>query len=153
MVLHGTIVVENHLPDLIVVPIKVRSNVSFGSGLFGSGDFGYSERDVNEYEDRQLRAGGFDFGDSDLDDGRVEVLEEALGGVRLIANKYRLEPGYVPSFLEIPVEDYERRAATGGKLSAKVDFLIQKLEPRLFMGHVDKGFQPGVFVRSESGFS
>ena len=128
MVLHGTIVVENHLPDLIVVPIQVRSNVSFGSGLFGSGDFGYSERDVNEYEDRQLRAGGFDFGDSDLDDGRVEVLEEALGGVRLIANKYRLEPGYVPSFLEIPVEDYERRAATGGKLSAKVDFLIQKLE-------------------------
>ena len=27
------------------------------------------------------------------------------------------------------------------------------LNPRLFMGHVDKGFQPGVFVRSESGFS
>ena len=26
-------------------------------------------------------------------------------------------------------------------------------KPRLFMGHVDKGFQPGVFVRSESGFS
>ena len=26
-------------------------------------------------------------------------------------------------------------------------------DPRLFMGHVDKGFQPGVFVRSESGFS
>ena len=26
-------------------------------------------------------------------------------------------------------------------------------QPRLFMGHVDKGFQPGVFVRSESGFS
>ena len=26
-------------------------------------------------------------------------------------------------------------------------------EPRLFMGHVDKGFQPGVFVRSEPGFS
>ena len=25
--------------------------------------------------------------------------------------------------------------------------------PRLFMGHVDKGFQPGVFVRSEPGFS
>ena len=26
-------------------------------------------------------------------------------------------------------------------------------EPRLFMGHVDKGFQPGVFVRSQPGFS
>ena len=23
----------------------------------------------------------------------------------------------------------------------------------LFMGHVDKGFQPGVFVRSQPGFS
>ena len=27
------------------------------------------------------------------------------------------------------------------------------LKPRLFMEHVDKGFQPGVFVRSEPGFS
>ena len=27
------------------------------------------------------------------------------------------------------------------------------LYPRLFMGHVDKGFQPGVFVQSEPGFS
>ena len=27
------------------------------------------------------------------------------------------------------------------------------LYPRLFMEHVDKGFQPGVFVRSEPGFS
>ena len=27
------------------------------------------------------------------------------------------------------------------------------LKPRLFMGHVDKGFQPDVFVRSEPGFS
>ena len=27
------------------------------------------------------------------------------------------------------------------------------LDPRLFMGHVDKGFQPGVFVRSQPGFS
>ena len=26
-------------------------------------------------------------------------------------------------------------------------------KPRLFMGHVDKGFQPGIFVRSEPGFS
>ena len=26
-------------------------------------------------------------------------------------------------------------------------------QPRLFMGHVDKGFQPDVFVRSEPGFS
>ena len=26
-------------------------------------------------------------------------------------------------------------------------------EPRLFMEHVDKGFQPGVFVRSQPGFS
>ncbi len=27
------------------------------------------------------------------------------------------------------------------------------IQPRLFMGHVDKGFQPGVFVRSQPGFS
>ena len=26
-------------------------------------------------------------------------------------------------------------------------------QPRLFMRHVDKGFQPGVFVRSQPGFS
>ena len=26
-------------------------------------------------------------------------------------------------------------------------------DPRLFMEHVDKGFQPGVFVRSQPGFS
>ena len=130
MVLHGKIVVENHPPDLIVVPLKVVSHVSFGSGdlSFDSGDFGYSEWDVNKYENRQLRAGRFEPGASDLDDGRVEVLEEALGDVRLFANKYRLEPGYVPKFLEIPLEDYDRKAATGGKLSAKVDFLIQKLE-------------------------
>ncbi len=30
---------------------------------------------------------------------------------------------------------------------------ISNMVPRLFMGHVDKGFQPGVFVRSEPGFS
>ena len=29
----------------------------------------------------------------------------------------------------------------------------QVSQPRLFMRHVDKGFQPGVFVRSEPGFS
>ena len=31
--------------------------------------------------------------------------------------------------------------------------IVKLYEPRLFMGHVDKGFQPGVFVRSEPGFS
>ena len=30
---------------------------------------------------------------------------------------------------------------------------LRPSEPRLFMEHVDKGFQPGVFVRSEPGFS
>ena len=30
---------------------------------------------------------------------------------------------------------------------------LVRFQPRLFMGHVDKGFQPGVFVRSEPGFS
>ena len=40
------------------------------------------------------------------------------------------------------------------------DFLLSEPEknletayPRLFMGHVDKGFQPGVFVRSQPSFS
>ena len=32
-------------------------------------------------------------------------------------------------------------------------FCAPPTKPRLFMGHVDKGFQPGVFVRSEPGFS
>ena len=123
LVLHGNIEVENQPPDLIVVPLQVVSRVSFGSG-----DFGYSEHDVNKYENRQLRAGGFGSADSDLDDARVEVFEKALGSVSLFADKYRLEPGYVPKFSEIPEEDYERRAATRGKLSAKVEFLIQKLE-------------------------
>ena len=31
--------------------------------------------------------------------------------------------------------------------------LRQSLYPRLFMEYVDKGFQPGVFVRSQPGFS
>ena len=35
----------------------------------------------------------------------------------------------------------------------KLAFLLSDSQPRLFMGHVDKGFQPGVFVRSEPGFS
>ncbi len=30
---------------------------------------------------------------------------------------------------------------------------LLSIAPRLFMGHVDKGFQPGVFVRSQPGFS
>ncbi len=30
---------------------------------------------------------------------------------------------------------------------------VKCVYPRLFMEHVDKGFQPGVFVRSEPGFS
>ena len=30
---------------------------------------------------------------------------------------------------------------------------VQAYPPRLFMEHVDKGFQPGVFVRSQPGFS
>ncbi len=123
LVLHGNIVVENQPPDLMVVPLRVVSRVSFGSE-----DFGYSEHDVNKYEYRQLGAGGFGSADSDLDDARVEVFEKALGSVSLFADKYRLEPGYVPKFSEIPEEDYERRAATHGKLSAKVEFLIQKLE-------------------------
>ena len=33
------------------------------------------------------------------------------------------------------------------------EFVRGDIHPRLFMGHVDKGFQPGVFVRSEPGFS
>ena len=33
------------------------------------------------------------------------------------------------------------------------DQCVDLIYPRLFMGHVDKGFQPGVFVRSEPGFS
>ncbi len=123
LVLHGNIVVENQPPDLIAVPLRVVSHVSLGSE-----DFGYSEYDVNEYEFRQLRAGGFRSADSDLDDARVEVFEEALGSVSLFADENRLEPGYVPKFSEIPEEDYERRAATRGKISAKVEFLIQKLQ-------------------------
>ncbi len=123
MVLHGKLVVENHPPDLIVVPIQVRSSASFGSG-----DLGYGDHDVNRYEDAQLRSGFFDTWGSDLDDGRVEVIEEALGGVRLFASKFRLEPGYVPKFFEIPKEDYDRKLATVGKLSAQIDFLIQRIE-------------------------
>ena len=30
---------------------------------------------------------------------------------------------------------------------------VEASKPRLFMEHVDKGFRPGVFVRSEPGFS
>ena len=123
LILHGDIVVENHPPDLIFVPLQVASSVSFGSG-----DFGYSEYDVNRYESRQLRAGDFGSADSDLDGTRVEIFEKALGSVNLFADKYRLEPRYVPKFSEIPEADYERRAAIRGKLSVKVEFLIQKLE-------------------------
>ncbi|MDE2928825.1 MAG: hypothetical protein OXT71_20770 [Acidobacteriota bacterium] len=52
MVLHGTIVTENHPDDLMVVPLQVGSKVSFGP--VGPGHRGHWERDVNEYEDRQL---------------------------------------------------------------------------------------------------
>ena len=130
MVLHGNIMVENHPSDLNVVPLRVGSHLSFGSEdlAIRSGDFGFSESDWNKYELRQLRANGFEPGYSDLDGGRVVVIEQALGGVRLFAAKHRLKPGYVPKFPEIPEEYYERRAGTRGKLSAKVDFLIQKLE-------------------------
>ena len=123
MVLHGNIVVESHPPDLIVVPVHVRSSASFGSG-----DFGYGDRDVNRYEERLLRSGAFEIWGSYLDDGRVEVMEKALGGVRLFASKYRLEPGYVPKFFEIPEEDYDRKLASVGKLSAQIDFLVQRIE-------------------------
>ena len=123
MVLHGKLVVENHPPDLIVVPVQVRSSASFGSG-----DLGYGDHDVNRYEDAQLRSEFFDTWGSDLDDGRVEVIEKALGGVRLFASKFRLEPGYVPKFFEISKEDYDRKLATVGKLSAQIDFLIQRIE-------------------------
>ena len=122
IVLHGPIVVENHPPDLIVAPTQVVSKVSFGSG-----EFVYRARDVNEYEHR-LILDIFDFSMAALDDMRVEILEEALGGVRLLANRYRLEPGYVPKFFDIPEEDFDRSLATAGKLSAKVDFLIHELE-------------------------
>ena len=123
MVLHGNIMVENHPLDLTVVPFRVRH-----SGSFGSGDFGYGGSNVNKYEARQLRMFVFDIGASELDDRRVESIEKALGGVRLFASKFRLEPGYVPEFLEIPEEDYERKSAIPGKLSAQIDFLFQKLE-------------------------
>ena len=123
MVLHGDIVVESHPPNLIFVPVQVRSSASFGSGVLG-----YGEHDVNRYEERQLGSGVFDIGGLYLDDGRVEVIEKALGGVRLFASKYRLEPGYVPKFFEIPEEDYDRKLATVGKLSAQIDFLIQRIE-------------------------
>lgn len=123
LVLHGNILVENHPPGLIVVPIQVVSNVSFGSETVG-----FSEYDVNEYEDDLLRNGISDFGESDLDDGRVEVLEEALGDVRLLVDKSRLVPGYVPKFLEIPEENYDGKSASPGKLSAQVYFLTQRVE-------------------------
>ena len=124
MVLHGNIVVEGHPPDLTVVPYRVRYSASFGSG-----DFGYGGSDVNKYERRQLRRTEvFDTGPSDLDDVRVEAIEKALGGVRLFASKFRLEPGYVPVFLEIPKEEFDRKSATVGKLSAQVDFLFQRIE-------------------------
>ena len=42
-----------------------------------------------------------------------------------------------------------RRVVRGNLLcQSKMD-----VEPRLFMEHVGKGFQPGVFVRSQPGFS
>ena len=123
MVLHGDIVVENHPPDLVVVPYRVRSRASFGSG-----DLGYGGSDANRYEARQLRSEFFDVGRSNLDDRRVEVIEKTFGGVRLFASKFRLEPGYVPEFFEIPEEDYDRKLATVGKLSAQIDFLIQRIE-------------------------
>ena len=76
LILHGNIVVENHPPDLNIVPLNVASSLSFGS--LSSGDFGYSEFHANKYENRQLRAGGFGSANSDLDDARVEVFEKAL---------------------------------------------------------------------------
>ena len=126
MVLHGTIVVENHPADLMFVPLQVGSKVSFGS--VGFGHRGYWEHDVNEYEDSQLHDMSFDYWDSKLDDGRIEAFEKALGGVRLLANKYRLESGYSPKFLEIPQADYESDMSSNGRLSAKVDFLMQEIE-------------------------
>lgn len=126
LVLHGAIVVENHSFDLMVVPLQLGSKVSFGS--VGPGHRGYWERDVNEYEDRQLKDMYFDYWNSKLDDGRIEAFEQALGGVRLLANEHRLEPGYVPKFLEIRQADYESDVASHGRLSAEVDFLIQRIE-------------------------
>ena len=126
VVLHGTIMVENHPPDLIFVPLQVGSKVSFGS--VGFGHRGYWEHDVNEYEESQLHDMSFDFWDSKLDDGRIEAFEKALGGVRLLANEFRLESGYSPRFLEIPQADHESEVASNGRLSAKVDFLIQEIE-------------------------
>jgi len=126
MVLHGAIVVESHPPDLMVVPLQIGSKVSFGA--VGLGHRGYWEHDVNEYEDGQLHDMDFDYWDSKLDDGRIDVFEQALGGVRLLANKFRLETGYFPKFLEIPQADYESDAASNGRLSAEVDFLIQRIE-------------------------
>lgn len=124
LVLHGNIVVEGHPPDLIVVPFHVRSSASFG---FGS--IGYGVSDENRYEERNLfRSGGVGIIGSDLDAWRVEVIEKALGGDRLFASDYRLESGYVPKFMEIPEEDYDRQLATVGKLSAQIDFLFQKIE-------------------------
>ncbi len=126
MVLHGTIVTENHPDDLMVVPLQVGSKVSFGP--IGPGHRGHWERDVNEYEDRQLDDMDFDYWDSELDDGRIEAFEQALGGVRLLADKYRIETGYYPKFLEISQTDYESDAASNGRFSAEVDFLIQRIE-------------------------
>ena len=40
-----------------------------------------------------------------------------------------------------------------GFMQVLADRSQERRYPRLFMGHVDKGFQPGVFVRSEPGFS
>lgn len=123
LVLHGNIVVEGHPPDLIVVPFHVRSSASFGLG-----DFGFGASDENRYEERNLRSGVVGLSGADLDDWRVEVIEKALGGERLFASNYRLEPGYVPKFLEISEEEYDRQLATVGKLSAQIDFLFQKIE-------------------------
>ena len=42
--------------------------------------------------------------------------------------------------------------AVGG-CNQQINAIVPNPKPRLFMGHVDKGFQPGVFVRSQPGFS
>ena len=42
--------------------------------------------------------------------------------------KFRLETGYFPKFLEISQADYESDVASNGRLSAEVDFLIQRIE-------------------------
>ena len=40
-----------------------------------------------------------------------------------------------------------------GQVMAAILKVRKTRDPRLFMEHVDKGFQPGVFVRSQPGFS